>query len=47
MPRQPDSPLKILIVEDLAADAELALRAIADTGVTIRSVRVDNAEDLR
>ena len=47
MPRQPDNPLKVLIVEDLAADAELALRAIADTGVTIRSVRVDNAEDLR
>ena len=47
MPQQPDSPLKVLIVEDLAADAELALRAIADTGVTIRSVRVDNAEDLR
>jgi len=47
MSRQPDSPLKVLIVEDLAADAELALRAIADTGVTIRSVRVDNAEDLR
>ena len=44
---QKSEPLKILIVEDLPADAELALRAITTTGVTIRSMRVDNAQDLR
>ena len=47
MLEQKSAPLKILIVEDLPADAELALRAIAVTGVAIHSVRVDNAGDLR
>ncbi len=44
---QKNDPLRILIVEDLPADAELAIRAIATTGAAVRSIRVDNAEDLR
>ena len=42
-----DREIKILLVEDVATDAELALRELRKSGIICVSRRVDNEQDLR
>ena len=41
-----DEPLRILFVEDLPTDVEIAKRELARGGLTVLSQRVDTAKDL-
>ena len=42
-----DSSLRVLHVEDSAADAELVRTTLADAGVTCRVTRVQTADEFR
>jgi len=45
-PAAPGEPLRILLVEDIAADAELMLRELRRAGLSCESVRVQNERQL-
>jgi len=42
-----DKEVKVLLIEDVATDAELALRELRKSGIVCVSRRVDNEQDLR
>src|SRR6185437_7729564 len=44
---EPVEPIRILMVEDLETDAELALHSLRRAGLAVESVRVDNEAALR
>ena len=42
-----DKEVKVLLIEDVATDSELALRELRKSGIVCVSRRVDNEQDLR